>query len=90
MLTAEIGCCGLSDGEHVGDGKAATGRKLWLLELFGGWHKYTLLSPACWMLPTGWCDGIVSMRFVLTHCPPVDVAPELPASVKIKDNKLIS
>jgi hypothetical protein len=46
--------CGLCDGEQDGDGKAATGRKLWLLEMFGGRQKYKLLSPACWRLPTGW------------------------------------
>jgi hypothetical protein len=79
MPTAEMGC-GLTDGEQDGDGKAATGRKLWLLETFGGTQKYTLLSPACWILPAGWCDGIVSVRFVLMHCPPVDTAPELRGS----------
>jgi hypothetical protein len=59
--------CGLCDGEQEGDGNAATGRKLWLLEMFGGRQKYKLLSPACWTLPTGWCDGIVRVRFVLMH-----------------------
>jgi hypothetical protein len=53
MPTAEKGC-GLTDGEQDGDGKAAIGRKLWLLEIFGGTQKYTLLSPACWTLPAGW------------------------------------
>jgi len=81
--------CGLSDGEQVGDGKAGSGRKLWLLEVFGGRQKYKLLSPACWIFPTGWLDGIVSVRFVLTHCLPGDTAPELPGSVGIiEENKL--
>lgn len=79
MPTAEIGC-GLTDGEQDGDGKVATCRKLRLLEIFGGRQKYTLLSPACWTLPTGWWDGIVSVGFVLMHCPPADTAPELPGS----------
>jgi hypothetical protein len=87
--TAEMGC-GLIDGEQDGDGKVATGRKLWLLEIFGGRQKYRLLlSPACcWTLPTGWWDGTVSVGFVLMHCPPADTAPVLPGSrTKGNDNK---
>jgi hypothetical protein len=49
-----------------------------------------LLSPACWTLPTGWCDGIVRVRFVLMHWPPVDIAPELPGSAAIgEESKLV-